>query len=226
MHRWQVQQQKLIEWLFIFCLIENKLNSIVFKVCYLKMPLRPDRGTFLDSFGRVLIQESKLTLNYFVIAFMRRDVFGLRGTWLAHITINLRRKSHNKLQGGAIAIRTPPAAPRPPYLSCPDFLLTTRPPAVVTPSWLVTCLAHGAGLQFVVIALYRLQNALQHCHMINNFEWAVHHGELPGRRRCWCRCWIEACRGTTSDKWNNEQHTKQTQIKLHCHKSSASFQFD
>lgn len=40
---------------------------------------------------------------------MRRDVFGLRGTWLAHITINLRRKSHNKLQGGAIAIRTPPA---------------------------------------------------------------------------------------------------------------------
>lgn len=99
------------------CLLENKLNPFVFNVCYLKMPFRPDRGTFLDSFGRVLIQESKLTLNYFVIAFMRRDVFGLRGTWLAHITINLRRKSHNKLQGGAIAIRTPPTISLLPTLS-------------------------------------------------------------------------------------------------------------
>lgn len=43
------------------------------------MFLRPDRGTLPDSFGRVLIQESKLTLNYFVIAFMRRDVFVVRG---------------------------------------------------------------------------------------------------------------------------------------------------
>lgn len=175
------------------------------------MFLRPDRGTFPDSFGRVLIQESKLTLFCDCIYASRC----LRGTWLAHITINLRRKSHNKLQGGAIAIR-------PLYLSLPLTLLTTRPPAVVTPSWLVTCLAHGAGLQFVVIALYRLQNALQHCHMINNIEWAVHHGEVRGSRRCR----IEACRGPTSDKWNNKQHTKQTQIKLHCHKSSAWFQFD